>query len=80
MGDDLSLARWANSNTTRTGAITCCFMNNCHGDNRAGQGASHQPGWTGLVAKLIQQAYAPEPTKPTGILDWAVKKRGGMCQ
>jgi hypothetical protein len=27
-----------------------------HGDNGAGLGASHQTGWTGLVAKLIQQA------------------------
>ena len=29
-----------------------------HGDNGAGLGASHQTGWTGLVAKLIhQQAF-----------------------
>jgi hypothetical protein len=27
-----------------------------HGDNGAGLGASHQTGWTGLVAKLIQQS------------------------
>ncbi len=27
-----------------------------HGDNGAGMGASHQTGWTGLVAKLIQQS------------------------
>jgi hypothetical protein len=26
-----------------------------HGDNGAGLGASHQTGWTALVAKLIQQ-------------------------
>ncbi|MEJ2168864.1 MAG: hypothetical protein P8X90_25390 [Desulfobacterales bacterium] len=26
-----------------------------HGDNGAGLGAGHQTGWTGLVAKLIQQ-------------------------
>jgi Mannosylglycerate hydrolase MGH1-like glycoside hydrolase domain/Glycosyl hydrolase family 63 C-terminal domain len=26
-----------------------------HGDNGAGIGASHQTGWTGLIAKLIQQ-------------------------
>jgi len=26
-----------------------------HGDNGAGLGASHQTGWTGIVAKLIQQ-------------------------
>jgi hypothetical protein len=27
-----------------------------HGDNGAGIGASHQTGWTGLVAKLILQS------------------------
>ncbi|MCI0403217.1 MAG: glucosidase, partial [Acidobacteria bacterium] len=29
-----------------------------HGDNGAGVGASHQTGWTGLVAKLIEQSGA----------------------
>ncbi len=28
-----------------------------HGDNGAGIGASHQTGWTALVAKLIQQSH-----------------------
>ncbi len=27
-----------------------------HGDNGAGIGTSHQTGWTGLVAKLIEQS------------------------
>jgi hypothetical protein len=27
-----------------------------HGDNGAGIGASHQTGWTALVAKLIEQS------------------------
>jgi hypothetical protein len=27
-----------------------------HGDNGAGIGANHQTGWTGLVAKLIEQS------------------------
>ena len=27
-----------------------------HGDNGTGLGASHQTGWTGLVAKLLQQS------------------------
>jgi hypothetical protein len=31
-----------------------------HGDNGAGLGASHQTGWTGLVAKLIQQSGGSE--------------------
>ena len=29
-----------------------------HGDNGSGVGASHQTGWTGLVAKLLQQSGA----------------------
>jgi hypothetical protein len=31
------------------------FYEYFHGDIGAGLGASHQTGWTGLVAKLIQQ-------------------------
>jgi len=36
-----------------------------HGDNGAGLGAAHQTGWTGLVAKLIQQAGGRKPFKLT---------------
>ena len=32
------------------------FFEYFHGDNGMGLGASHQTGWTGLVAKLIQQS------------------------
>ncbi|CAD7842917.1 MAG: hypothetical protein [Olavius algarvensis Delta 4 endosymbiont] len=35
-----------------------------HGDNGAGLGASHQTGWTGLVAKLIQQSGGWTNRKP----------------
>jgi len=31
------------------------FFEYFHGDNGAGLGASHQTGWTGLIAKLIEQ-------------------------
>ena len=31
------------------------FYEYFHGDNGAGLGASHQTGWTGIVAKLIHQ-------------------------
>jgi hypothetical protein len=34
------------------------FYEYFHGDNGRGVGASHQTGWTGLVAKLIQQSRA----------------------
>jgi hypothetical protein len=30
------------------------FYEYFHGDNGAGLGASHQTGWTGLIAKLIE--------------------------
>ena len=38
-----------------------------HGDNGAGLGASHQTGWTGVVAKLIQQCgeYCLQDKKPS---------------
>jgi hypothetical protein len=32
-----------------------------HGDDGAGLGASHQTGWTALVAKLLQQSGVPAP-------------------
>ena len=34
-----------------------------HGDNGAGLGASHQTGWTGVVAKLIQQSGGWQDTE-----------------
>lgn len=33
------------------------FYEYFHGDNGQGLGASHQTGWTALVAKLIQQSH-----------------------
>jgi hypothetical protein len=34
-----------------------------HGDTGAGVGASHQTGWTALVAKLLQQSGEREPAR-----------------
>jgi hypothetical protein len=45
-------------NRIRIGVTSCLFYEYFHGDNGAGIGASHQTGWTGLVAKLIQQSGA----------------------
>jgi hypothetical protein len=42
------------------------FYEYFHGDNGAGLGASHQTGWTGLVAKLIQQSGGANDTDDTG--------------
>ena len=40
------------SRTIRTGAISILFYEYFQGDNGAGLGASHQTGWTGLIARL----------------------------
>ena len=39
------------------------FYEYFHGDNGAGLGASHQTGWTGLVAKLVQLFGWLDPEK-----------------
>ena len=39
-----------------------------HGDNGAGIGANHQTGWTGLVAKLIQQSGAYMEPKESSVV------------
>jgi hypothetical protein len=39
------------------------FYEYFHGDNGAGLGASHQTGWTGVVAKLIQLFGSLDPKK-----------------
>ena len=63
------------------------FYEYFHGDNGAGLGASHQTGWTGLVAKLIQQQGerravdgqdAAVRDGPTGPLSSASDIRGGL--
>lgn len=45
------------------------FYEYFHGDNGAGIGASHQTGWTGLVAQLIQQFGEYEAQHKTPKLD-----------
>ncbi len=39
------------------------FYEYFHGDNGAGLGASHQTGWTGLVAKLIELYGVLDPER-----------------
>jgi hypothetical protein len=43
------------------------FYEYFHGDNGAGLGASHQTGWTGLVAKMIEIFGSVDPS---AYLDW----------
>jgi hypothetical protein len=50
------------------------FYEYFHGDTGLGLGASHQTGWTGLVAKLISQVGGLERTKVTTTLDADVVK------
>ena len=40
------------------------FYEYFHGESGAGLGASHQTGWTGLVAKLIQQQGERQAARP----------------
>ena len=42
------------------------FYEYFHGDNGAGLGASHQTGWTGLVANLIQLFGFLDAKRPRG--------------
>jgi hypothetical protein len=39
-----------------------------HGDNGRGLGASHQTGWTGLIAKLLQPRKVSEDSDERHIL------------
>jgi hypothetical protein len=43
------------------------FYEYFHGDNGAGLGASHQTGWTGLVAKLIELFGFLDATRVLGV-------------
>ena len=47
--------RRASSSATRRSTTACSFNEYFHGDTGAGLGASHQTGWTGLVADLISR-------------------------
>lgn len=49
------------------------FYEYFHGDNGAGIGASHQTGWTAVVANLIERATAAVP--PTEIAMLAEQRR-----
>jgi hypothetical protein len=39
------------------------FYEYFHGDNGAGIGASHQTGWTGLIARLLQMSVGLDARK-----------------
>jgi hypothetical protein len=53
------------------------FYEYFHGDNGAGIGASHQTGWTGLVAKLIQLFGTMDGQRALGVGKRAAFERKG---
>jgi hypothetical protein len=46
-----------------------------HGDTGRGVGASHQTGWTGLVAKLLQARKVPEKSSEAGSVESTPQSR-----
>ena len=49
-----------------------------HGDTGAGIGASHQTGWTALVAKLLQQSGEQPRRKDASLSDRASSASAGV--
>ena len=50
------------------------FYEYFHGDNGAGLGASHQTGWTGLVARLIQSLAQFDTDTVLGDRHWPMAR------
>jgi Glycosyl hydrolase family 63 C-terminal domain len=46
-----------------------CFNEYFHGDNAAGLGASHQTGWTGLIADVIRRRHGAVPETGDALAD-----------
>ena len=47
------------------------FYEYFHGDDGRGVGAGHQTGWTGLIAKLLQQSESRRiPCGPRSFIRW----------
>ena len=55
------------------------FYEYFHGDNGAGLGASHQTGWTGLVAKIIELYGYLDPVKALAAGKEEAFRRGGSA-
>ena len=58
----LCMAAPRSSRTTPTGETIILFYEYFHGDNGAGLGASHQTGWTGLIARSLDMFARLNPT------------------
>lgn len=66
MVKDLLMVELKNSTPVPHWRDLILFNEYFHGDNGAGLGASHQTGWIGLVAELIQQCMVTRNPKPIG--------------
>ena len=73
-----STAGWRSSRPTRTGANLLMFHEYFHGDNGAGIGASHQTGWTGLVALSATLAAQHGRRGACGTTAW--RRRSGPAR
>ena len=66
VGSDPANGRYSKFDTDPHWKDLVLFYEYFDGDNGAGLGASHQTGWTGLIAKLIQQHAEYAQQDPTG--------------
>ena len=67
-------ARTKNSRATRPGTPYPFFHEYFHADEGRGCGASHQTGWTGLIAKLLQQTGEYDELDPGRLSDTRSKR------
>ncbi len=51
------------------------FYEYFHGDNEAGLGASHQTGWTGVVARACISSRPPRPSRFLNRASWRQSRR-----
>ena len=63
------------SPTTACGAITCCSTNTSTATTAPAIGASHQTGWTGLIASLIHYFATISPTEALNLWSPARSRR-----
>ena len=59
-GDHASGSRYRHRPNPSSATI-CCSTSYFHGETGAGLGASHQTGWTGLIALLLHPRDAKNP-------------------
>ena len=63
------MAAWSASATTPAWRDQLLFNEYFHGDDGAGLGASHQTGWTGVVADMILRRHGATIPTITDLLE-----------